>query len=122
MLNLTSYLLFLPTMMVVAVWTARSCHRNGRVWMLDIFDGDAAFVDGVNNALLAGCYTLNLGYVATVLSLWPPVASLAHMLELLAHRMAAIMLGLAAIHFTNIAVLLIWSRMRNRATATQQRT
>jgi hypothetical protein len=40
-LNLLSYLIFLPAMMAIAVWTARSCHRNGRVWMLGIFDGDA---------------------------------------------------------------------------------
>jgi len=120
-LNLLSYLIFLPAMMAIAVWTARSCHRNGRVWMLGIFDGDAPFVDAVNNVLLVGCYTLNLGYLALVMSLWEPIVSWEHMLATLVHRIALILLSLATIHFSNIGVLLIWSRVRARALAPQQK-
>lgn len=118
-LNLLSYLLFLPAMMAIAVGTARSCHRHGRVWMLGIFEGDAAFVDAINNVLLAGCYTLNLGYVAVVMSLWEPITGWEQMLAMLVHRIALILLSLAAIHFTNIGVLLVWSRIKhNRSTNT----
>ncbi|HOY27658.1 MAG TPA: hypothetical protein PLR96_01710 [Flavobacteriales bacterium] len=121
-LNLLSYLIFLPAMMAIAMWTARSCHRNGRVWMLGIFDGDAPFVDAINNVLLVGCYTLNLGYVAMVMSLWEPITGLEHMLATLVHRIALILLSLAAIHFTNIGVLLVWSLLRARDLAPQQPT
>ena len=112
-LNLLSYLFFLPAMMAIAVWTARSCHRNGRVWMLGIFDGEAEFVDAVNNVLLIGCYTLNLGYVTMVMSLWEPISSWEHMLATLVHRIALILLSLATIHFMNIGVLLVWSRIKH---------
>lgn len=119
-LNLLSYLVFLPAMMVIAVGTARSCHRNGRVWMLGIFDGDARFVDAINNVLLVGCYTLNLGYVALTMSLWEPISGWEHMLAALVHRIAIILLSLAAIHFTNISVLLVWSHLRAKQHAHQQ--
>lgn len=120
-LNILSYLLFLPAMLAVAMWTARACHRNGRVWMLGLFDGDAAFVDAVNNVLLIACYTLNLGYVSVVVSQWEPISDLQQMLALLGHYMSIILLTLALVHFSNISVLLIWSRFKSqRSTNTSQ--
>jgi hypothetical protein len=121
-LNLLSYLVFLPAMLAIAVWTARSCHRNGRVWMLGIFEGETVFVDAVNNVLLIACYTLNLGYVALVISIWEPIVSIEQMIMVLTARIALILLSLAAIHFTNIGVLLIWSRLRARDLVSQQPT
>jgi hypothetical protein len=71
-------------------------------------------VDAINNVLLVGCYTLNLGYVAVVMSLWVPITSWEHMLAMLVHRIALILLSLAAIHFTNISMLLVWSRIKHQ--------
>lgn len=113
-LNILSYLLFLPAMLAVAMWTARSCHRNGRVWMLGLFDGDAAFVDAVNNVLLIACYTLNLGYVSVVVSQWEPIRDLPQMLTSLGYYMSIILLTLALVHFSNISALLIWSRFKSQ--------
>ncbi len=112
-LNLLSYLMFFPAMVAIAVWTAQLCHRNGRVWMLRIFDGEAAFVDAVNNVLLLGCYTVNIGYVALVLTFWDPITAWPQMLGVLSNRIAIILLSLAGLHYTNIAVLLVWSRIKH---------
>ena len=57
-------------MMAIAVGGTQTCHRNGRAWMLGMFDGNASLVDAFNNMLLVGCYLLNLGYMAMVMSLW----------------------------------------------------
>lgn len=120
-LNILSYLLFLPAMLGVAMWTARSCHRNGRIWMMDLFEGDAQLVDAVNNVLLIGCYTLNFGYVMIVVSQWEPIIELPQMLALLGHYMAIILLSLAFVHFSNIGVLLLWRRFfHNPVTNTQK--
>lgn len=113
-LNLLSYLLFFPTMLALAIGVAQSCHKHGRPWLLRLFDGDAAFVDAVNSILLVCCYTLNLGYIALVLSDWERITSIEQLLGELVHRMAIIILALAGLHYQNIAVLLIWSRIRQR--------
>jgi len=110
-LNLLSYLLFFPAMVAIAVWTAQLCHRHGRVWMLRIFEGEAGLVDAVNNVLLVGCYTVNTGYVALVLAHWDPITGWPQMLGVLSHRIALILLSLAGLHYTNITVLLLWSRI-----------
>ena len=121
-LNLLSYLLFFPAMLAIAVWTAQVSHRHGRVWMLRIFDGEAAFVDAVNNVLLVGCYVVNAGYLALVIGRWEPITTVPAMLATLTGRIATILFLLAWLHYQNIAVLLIWSRARARYRAPQQRT
>ena len=119
-LNLLSYLLFFPAMVGIAVYVAQVCHRNGRLWMLRIFDNEARFVDAVNNILLVGCYVVNIGYIAIVLSLWEPVTTVPQMLGVLSQRIALILFTLAVLHYQNIAVLLIWSRMKHRQTLNTQ--
>ena len=119
-LNLLSYALFFPAMVGIAVYVAQVCHRNGRLWMLRIFDDEAHFVDAVNNILLVGCYVVNVGYIAIVLSLWEPVTSVPQMLGVLSQRIALILFTLAGLHYQNIAVLLIWSRVRARDLAPKQ--
>ena len=120
-LNLLSYALFFPAMVGIAVYVAQVCHRNGRLWMMRIFDHEAPFVDAVNNILLVGCYVLNAGYIAIVLSLWEPVTSVPQMLGVLSQRIALILFTLAGLHYQNIAVLLLWSRAKQRVRADDHR-
>lgn len=117
-LNLLSYLLFFPAMVTIAVCTAQSCHRHGRVWMLRIFDNDIPLVGAVNNVLLAGCYTVNIGYVALMVPLWEPITGWPQLLGVLSNRIAIILFSLAGLHYTNITVLLLWSRAKHRSTKT----
>jgi hypothetical protein len=120
-LNLLANALFFPAMLALAVGVAQTSHRHGRPWMLRLFRGDAAFVDAVNNILLVGCYLVNLGYIALVMARWEPVSGIVELLDTLSRRMAIIVLALAALHYQNIAVLLIWSRIvRARHVAPQQ--
>lgn len=118
--NLLSYALFFPVMLAIAVWTAQVSHRHGRVWMLRIFDGEAAFVDAVNNVLLVGCYVVNAGYIALVVGQWEPISSVPQMLATLTSQVATILFLLAWLHYQNIAVLLIWSHIKHRQQPTPQ--
>ncbi|MDQ3100900.1 MAG: hypothetical protein M3R08_05910 [Bacteroidota bacterium] len=112
--NLLSYLIFFPAMAALAIWVARTAHRNGEIWLMSIFQ-DAVFVHAVNNILLIGCYVLNIGYVAIVLAQWEPIDSADRMLSVLSLRFALIAGTLAILHYVNITALLLWSRMeRNR--------
>lgn len=112
-LNLLSYLLFFPAMAAIAVSTAQVCHRHGRVWMLRIFDHDARFVDALNDVLLVGCYTVNIGYVAIVLSQWELVTSITHLLGAMSQHIALILFTLAGLHYQNMAVLMVWARIKH---------
>lgn len=121
-LNLLSYLLFFPAMLGIAVYVAQVCHRHGRIWMLRIFHDDAAFVDAVNNILLVGCYVVNLGYIALCVAQWEPITGVEHLLGVLSGRIATILFTLAALHYQNIAVLLVWSRIEQHRKARAELT
>ncbi len=118
--NLLSYLLFFPSMVGVAVYVAQVCHRNGRVWMLRIFDNEANLVDAVNNLLLASCYVVNAGYIALVVGRWETVTNVPQMLGALSHHIAVILFVLAGLHYTNIGVLLTWSHIKHRKARAEQ--
>lgn len=118
-LNLLAYAIFFPAMVYIAVKVAQTCHRNGRVWMLGIFDNEAHFVDAVNNVLLVGCYTLNIGYVALVISSWEQITTVLQLLGTLSQRIALILFTLAGLHYMNITVLLVWSYLKHRRTTVQ---
>lgn len=115
-LNLLSYLLFFPAMLGIAVCVAQVCHRHGRIWMLRIFDNEAPFVDAVNNVLLVGCYVVNAGYIALVVGRCETISALPQMLGTLSQHVAVILFSLAALHYQNIAVLLVWSHLKHRKT------
>ncbi len=116
-LNLLSYLLYFPAMLGIAVYVAQVCHRHGRVWMLRIFDNDAPFVDAVNNILLVGCYVVNFGYIALSVAGWDTITTVPQLLGVLSARVAIILFVLAGLHYQNIAVLLIWSRLKHATNA-----
>jgi len=119
-LNLFSYALFFPAMVGIAVYVAQVCHRNGRLWMLRIFDNEAAFVDAVNNILLVCCYVVNAGYIALVVSDWEPIDTVPEMLAVLSGRIALILFTLAGLHYQNIAVLILWARFKHRKARAEQ--
>lgn len=110
-LNLLSYALFFPAMLYTAVRVATLCHRHGAVWLMRLFN-DRRFVDAVGRALVVGCYMVNLGYVALVVSAWEPVHTAGRMLSVLSGRIALILFTLAGLHYGNMAVLFLWSRLK----------
>ncbi len=109
-LNLLSYGLFFPAMVLIAYRVAWLCHRNGAIWLMRIFN-EEHFVKAVNDVLLVGCYTVNIGYVALVVSTWEPIVNVPQMLGVLSERIALILFTLAGLHYMNITVLFIWSRI-----------
>lgn len=115
-LNLLSYALFFPAMLYTAVRVATLCHRYGAVWLMRLF-GDRRFVDAVGRVLVAGCYMVDLGYVALVVSHWEPVLTMPHLLATLSRRIALILFTLAGLHYGNMAVLFTWSLLQHRSSA-----
>ena len=59
-----SYAVYLTISLLVTVWVARTLHKNGRVFLVEAFHGNAELADSVNHLLVVGFYLVNLGYVA----------------------------------------------------------
>src|ERR1700674_1337727 len=61
------YLLYLAISLALTVWVARTLHKNGRIFLVDSFLGNADLADSVNHLLVVGFYLVNIGFVTLAL-------------------------------------------------------
>lgn len=107
-----TYLLYLGISIALTVWVARTLFKNGRIFLVDVFRGNADLADSVNHLLVVGFYLINLGYVALALKVGDEVASLQQTIEALSGKVGLVLLVLGLMHFFN---LYVFSRMRRRS-------
>jgi len=111
-IGITTYLIYLAVSIALTIWVARTLHKNGRVFLVDVFHGNEALADSVNHLLVVGFYLINFGYVSLALKLGYDVATPQEGIEALSVKVGMVLLVLGAMHFFN---LFIFSRMRRRA-------
>ena len=107
-----AYLIYLAISIALTIWVARTLHKNGRVFLVDVFHGNEPLADSVNHLLVVGFYLINFGYVSLALKLGYNVATTQQGIEALSVKVGMVLLVLGGMHFFN---LFIFSRMRRRA-------
>lgn len=112
-IEITTYLVYLGISIALTVWVAHTLHKNGRIFLVDVFHGNEPLADSVNHLLVVGFYLINLGYVSLALKLGYAIASAQQGIEALSVKVGTVLLVLGGMHFFN---LFIFSRMRRRAT------
>jgi len=107
-----TYLSYLTLSLVLTIWVARTLHKNGRIFLVDSFDGNEPLADSVNHLLVVGFYLINIGYVTLALKEANAPVDMRGILELLSSKVGVVLLVLGGMHFFN---LLVFSKMRRRA-------
>jgi hypothetical protein len=108
-----SYSLYLVLAVSMTVWVARTLHKNGRIFLVDCFNGNTDLADSVNHLLVVGFYLVNIGFVSLYLKSTEETAGARGVFELLSGKMGVVLLMLGGMHFFN---LYVFTRMRRRAT------
>ena len=111
-IGITTYLIYLAVSIALTIWVARTLHKNGRVFLVDVFHGNETLADSVNHLLVVGFYLINFGYVSLALKLGYDVTTPQEGIEALSVKVGMVLIVLGAMHFFN---LFIFSRMRRRA-------
>lgn len=109
----TTYLVYLCVSVLLTFWVARTLHKNGRRFLLDVFTGDAELADSVNHLLVVGFYLINFGFVLYTLKVGVRVLNTQTAIEVLADKLGGVTLFLGFMHFFN---LYVFSRIRRRTT------
>jgi hypothetical protein len=112
-IEIVTYLLYLAITIGLTIWVAHTLHKNGRIFLVDVFHGNEPLADSVNHLLVVGFYLINLGYVSLALKLGYTISTAQEGIEALSVKVGTVLLVLGAMHFFN---LFIFSRMRRRAT------
>lgn len=110
-LNIFTYLVYLAVSVCMTVWVGRTLHKNGRVFLVEVFHGDWAVADSVNRLLVVGFYLINLGYASLMLKLGHAVPDLTGAIEALSDKVGMVLVVLGVMHFFN---LFLFSRIRRR--------
>ena len=111
--NIITYSFYLVITIALTIWVARTLFKNGKVFLVDIFHGNAALADSVNNLLLVGFYLVNIGYAVYTLQVTSSISNVQEVIEKLSVKVGLIILILGAMHFFN---LYIFFTLRKKAT------
>src|SRR5262245_23252931 len=98
------YGVYLAISIAVTIWVASTLRKNGRVFLIDAFQGKEALADSVNHLLVVGFYLINVGYVTSALATNAPVDDARQAVELVSGKLGTILLVLGAMHFFNLFV------------------
>jgi hypothetical protein len=111
-LAVVAYGLYLAIAVPLTIWVGSTLSRNGRVFLVDVFDGNDALAEAVNKLLVVGFYLLNLGVVALYLRVDDDLANARAVVEVLSVKMGVVMLMLGVVHLLNVYV---FTRIRRRS-------
>ena len=112
-IDIVTYLVYLSVSIALTIWVAHTLHKNGGVFLVDVFHGNESLADSVNHLLVVGFYLINLGWICLMLKLGYEISSPKQGIEALSVKIGTVLLVLGGMHFFN---LFIFSRMRRRAT------
>jgi len=111
-LTIAAYVVYLVLSIGITIWVAKTLFKNGKIFLYDIFHGNQALAESVNNLLLVGFYLVNVGYAVYVLKVTDSITNAQQLLEILSVKVGFIILLLGGMHFFN---LFVFFRLRRKA-------
>jgi hypothetical protein len=112
-----TYAAYLLLTVPLVLWVGSTLRRNGRVFLLDVFDGDEELATAVNSLLVVGFYLVNLGYVSIALKVGAQVSTATQAIEALSLKVGTVVLVLGVLHLANLYVL---NKLRRRSQLTSR--
>jgi hypothetical protein len=102
----TYYAAYVFLSLAITVWVGRSLHKNGRIFLVENFQGREALADSVNHLLLVGFYLINIGFVTLALRFGGRPDGLVDSIEYLSTKVGLVILVIGFMHFNNMFVLI----------------
>ena len=107
------HLLYLAISLPVALFVSWTLHKNGRVFLVEVFQGKEDLADSINHLLVVGAYLVSIGFVTLAIKIGAgaTVQDMGGLIEMVSMKVGLVLLVLGGGHFTN---LLFLSRLRWR--------
>ena len=109
---IATYLVYLALSLGITYWVGQTLQRNGRVFLVENFQGQEALADSINHLLLVGFYLVNLGFVALALRYGTKPTDLVGAFEFLSTKVGLVVVILGFMHFTNMRLLVRYRTSR----------
>jgi hypothetical protein len=102
---IATYLVYLALSLGITYWVGQTLHGNGRVFLVENFEGQEALADSINHLLLVGFYLVNVGFVSLALRYGTKPTDLVGAFEFLSTKVGLVVVILGFMHFTNMRLL-----------------
>jgi hypothetical protein len=109
---LATYAVYVGVSLVMTYWVGRTLNRNGRVFLIENFEGKAELADSVNHLLLVGFYLINLGFISLALKYGDKPTTAVEAVEFLSTKIGLVIVILGAMHFFNMLWLVKFRKSR----------
>lgn len=111
--NIFTYLVYLAIMVFIIVYVGWLFYKNGRVFILALFNGHEEQADNLNRLLLLAYYLFNIGYAFLKLRFWTKVTNSEQMISSLGSNIGLLILILAVTHYFNMVLIKYLSKKQN---------
>ena len=110
-----SDLIYLALSVAVTLLVGWTLHRNGRTFLVEIFQGRLDLADSVNHLLVVGFYLGTIGFVALALKYGVRPVDMPSAIETVATKVGVVLTVIGVLHFMS---LFMFSRLRWRVRLT----
>ena len=103
-LIVTAYGIYLPIVLLLTFYVAKTLFKHSKVFMLDIFKGREEIALATNNLFEVGFYLLNLGFALLILKIDAYVAfdTVQQLIETLSYKIGGFAIYLGLMLFFNL--------------------
>ena len=102
---LVTYAAYLLISLAITVWVGRTLSKNGKLFLVDAFNGREELANSVNHLLLVGFYLVNIGFVTLTLKYGEKPTDVVGSVEFLSTKVGTVVVVLGLMHFFNMFVL-----------------
>lgn len=101
-ITLQAYGIYLPVSILLTLYVAHHLFKNGRVFMLDIFNGREEIAFATNRLFKVGFYLLNIGFALLILQFSVELSNRQIMIEKLSYKLGGFSIYLGIMLFLNL--------------------
>ena len=102
---LATYAIYLVFSVAMTFWVGRTLNINGRLFLVENFEGREALADSINHLLLVGFYLINFGFISLALKYGDKPRTAVEAVEFLSTKIGLVIVILGAMHFFNMGWL-----------------
>ena len=107
-----TYTVYVALSLLITYWVEHTLHSNGRVFLIENFEGREALADSINHLLLVGFYLVNIGFVSLALRFGGRPAGLVESIEYLSTKIGVVIVVIGLMHFFNLFWLVRFRKSR----------
>jgi hypothetical protein len=112
MLLLVTYGVYVAVSLAITYWVGHTLNRNGRIFLVENFEGQEHLADSINHLLLVGFYLVNIGFISLALRYGAKPDDAVGAVEFLSTKIGLAVVVLGVMHFFNMSMLVKFRHTR----------